>query len=119
MTTAPRKYPDSLNRYYDDEGWWALAWVDVYELNPSSSDANRYLRTTEAILADMTGDWDHTCGGGIWGSTDLNATSSVESKRSCKAIGGEDGAWRMFPAPQTLEDGGNIFLPGAVVCIFF
>src|ERR1700761_5760768 len=21
-----------LNKYYDDEGWWALAWLDAFEL---------------------------------------------------------------------------------------
>ena len=35
-----------LNQYYDDEGWWALAWAGAYEW---SHDA-RYLEMAEADL---------------------------------------------------------------------
>jgi predicted alpha-1,6-mannanase (GH76 family) len=52
-----------LNDYYDDEGWWALAWAGAYEL---THDA-RYLEMSETIFADMSGGWDDgACGGGIW-----------------------------------------------------
>src|ERR1017187_2612672 len=51
-----------LNEFYDDEGWWALAWAGAYE---SSHDA-RYLEMAELIFADMATGWDDTCGGGIW-----------------------------------------------------
>jgi predicted alpha-1,6-mannanase (GH76 family) len=54
-----------LNDYYDDEGWWALAWLDVYDV---THDA-RYLAMAKTIFADMTGGWDATtCGGGLWWS---------------------------------------------------
>src|SRR5579872_6221474 len=32
-----------LNEYYDDEGWWALAWIDAYEW----SHEPRYLAMAE------------------------------------------------------------------------
>ncbi len=53
-----------LNDYYDDEGWWALAWIKVFDL---THDA-RYLDMAKTIFADMTGAWDAKCGGGIWWS---------------------------------------------------
>jgi predicted alpha-1,6-mannanase (GH76 family) len=51
-----------LNEFYDDEGWWALAWANAYE----TSRDTRYLAMAESIFADMAGGWDNTCGGGIW-----------------------------------------------------
>jgi rhamnogalacturonyl hydrolase YesR len=52
-----------LNNYDDDEGWWALAWVDAYDLTANP----RYLAMAETILADIAAQWEtKTCGGGVW-----------------------------------------------------
>jgi predicted alpha-1,6-mannanase (GH76 family) len=54
---------DFLNAYDDDEGWWALAWIDAYDLTGKRA----YLAMAETIFANMAGEWDTTtCGGGIW-----------------------------------------------------
>jgi predicted alpha-1,6-mannanase (GH76 family) len=52
-----------LNNYDDDEGWWALAWVDAYDL----TGKQKYLAMAETIFADIAGEWEtNTCGGGVW-----------------------------------------------------
>ena len=56
----------------DDEGWWALAWVDAYDLTQNQD----YLNTGETIFSDLTTQWDTTtCGGGIWWSKDLTTSA--------------------------------------------
>lgn len=61
-TYAQKKHAGFLNEYYDDEGWWALAWIDAYDLTGDSA----YLGVARAIFKDMTTGWDDVCGGGIW-----------------------------------------------------
>jgi predicted alpha-1,6-mannanase (GH76 family) len=57
-------YQGFLNAYYDDEGWWALAWLGAYDLTGDE----KYLRCARDIFADMAAAWDDTWGGGIyWG----------------------------------------------------
>ncbi|EMC91332.1 glycoside hydrolase family 76 protein [Baudoinia panamericana UAMH 10762] len=52
-----------LNGYYDDEGWWALAWIAAYDVTGNSD----YLSTAEYIFNDMAQSLNTTpCGGGIW-----------------------------------------------------
>lgn len=53
-----------LNNYYDDEGWWALAWLRAYDL----THQQQYLDMAKTIFTDMSGGWDTTCNGGIWWS---------------------------------------------------
>jgi predicted alpha-1,6-mannanase (GH76 family) len=57
-------YPGFINGFYDDEGWWALAWIDAYDL----TGEEKYLTAAEDIFLDMTGGWDDVWSGGIyWG----------------------------------------------------
>ncbi len=50
-----------LNRYYDDEGWWALTWIRAYDL---TGDPN-YLALARYIFANLTRGWTPACGGGL------------------------------------------------------
>src|SRR5690242_20515087 len=60
-------YPGFMNGFYDDEGWWALAWIDAYDL----TGEEKYLTAAEDIFLDMTGGWDDVWSGGIyWGKHD-------------------------------------------------
>nr|OQO16378.1 hypothetical protein B0A51_16439 [Rachicladosporium sp. CCFEE 5018] len=51
-----------LNDYYDDEGWWALAWIAVYDVTGN----RQYLETAESIFDDMAKSFNTTPCGGIW-----------------------------------------------------
>ncbi len=39
-----------INEYYDDEGWWALAWVEAYDFTGNY----KYLEMAKTIFEDMT-----------------------------------------------------------------
>jgi predicted alpha-1,6-mannanase (GH76 family) len=63
-------YQGFSNGFYDDEGWWALAWISAYDL---TGDEN-YLAAADGIFQDMAGGWDDFLGGGIyWGKCDGSA----------------------------------------------
>jgi predicted alpha-1,6-mannanase (GH76 family) len=74
----PPFYIGFLNAYYDDEGWWALAWIDAYDLTGDE----KYLTAAGDIFQDMTGAWDDLWGGGIYwgkynGQPDRTGTGAV------------------------------------------
>jgi predicted alpha-1,6-mannanase (GH76 family) len=62
FTTARRRHADFINNYYDDNGWWALAWVAAYDLTRDG----RYLDAARTIFAHNVAGWDDTCSGGLW-----------------------------------------------------
>ncbi len=73
---AQKTGPGFLNKFYDDEGWWALAWIDGYDLTRNKD----YLSMAESIFADMSGAWDDTCRGGIWWSKDKNYKNAIANE---------------------------------------
>jgi predicted alpha-1,6-mannanase (GH76 family) len=68
---------DFLNNYYDDEGWWALAWVNAYDLTGEPD----YLNMAKTIFADMEKGWDPaTCGGGVLWKKRTAIKNSIENE---------------------------------------
>lgn len=77
FTAAQTKSKKFLNDYYDDEGWWALAWIDAYDLTQNP----QYLSMAATIFADMAGGWDtSTCGGGIWWSKEKHYKNAIANE---------------------------------------
>jgi predicted alpha-1,6-mannanase (GH76 family) len=88
---APKGF---LNTYYDDEGWWALAWIDAYDWTGD----NRFLSMAESIFSDMTGGWDNTCNGGIWWSKNRTYKNAIANELFLSVAAGL--ANRAAPASQ-------------------
>lgn len=63
-----------VNNYYDDEGWWAVAWMEAYDLYKTQD----YLDTAELLFEDMAGGWGTNCSnGGIWWDKAKTGISSI------------------------------------------
>ena len=81
-----------INDYYDDEGWWVLAWIEAYELTKE----DKYLEMARITFADMATGWDDVCGGGIyWKKPDIgksavqNELFMLAALRLHQRVGGE------------------------------
>ena len=73
---AQRRHADFVNMFFDDNGWWALAWVAAYDLTGES----RYLDAARVIFARNLGGWDDVCGGGMWWNTQRTYKNAVTNE---------------------------------------
>jgi predicted alpha-1,6-mannanase (GH76 family) len=64
------------NDFYDDMGWWAMAWIASYDLTRDP----KYLATAQDLFEDMTGGWNTPCGGGIWWDKKRTAVAAISNE---------------------------------------
>ncbi|MFB9902795.1 glycoside hydrolase family 76 protein [Allokutzneria oryzae] len=77
VTTHAKHSPGGfLNDYYDDQGWWALTWINAYELTRDG----RYLNSARSLFQDITGAWDNTCGGGVWWNRERRYKNAITNE---------------------------------------
>ena len=54
---------DFISQATDDTEWWALAWIDAYDLTGDT----KYLNEAVTIATHVNSLWDtSSCGGGVW-----------------------------------------------------
>lgn len=81
VAPASQDYPEQrtenyINEYYDDEGWWALAWVEAFDL----TGEQKYLEMAKTIFEDMKDGWDERCCGGILWKKGLLYKSAISNE---------------------------------------
>ena len=62
-----------INDFYDDEGWWALAWLDAWEY----TGERRYLEMATIIFKDITTGWSDR--GGLYWKKGLDYRGSISN----------------------------------------
>jgi predicted alpha-1,6-mannanase (GH76 family) len=76
FTRARRQRAGFINEFFDDNLWWALAWVGARDL---TGDA-RYLDAARAIFAHSLTGWDESCGGGLWWNEERRYKNAVTNE---------------------------------------
>ncbi|KAK3312405.1 glycoside hydrolase [Apodospora peruviana] len=71
-----RGFSGFINEFYDDEGWWALAWIRSWDVTRKAE----YLDMAEHIFDDMKNGTDNTCGGGIWWSKQRDYKNAIANE---------------------------------------
>ena len=65
-----------LVRYFDDNGWWALAWIKAYDV----TGEDRYLDAAKRIFDNLVTGWDDTCRGGVWWNEDRKYKNAITNE---------------------------------------
>lgn len=76
FAAAQHQHPGFIDSAYDDNGWWALAWVAAYDMTGES----RYLETARDIFTHNTAGWDGTCRGGLWWTEARNYKNAIPNE---------------------------------------
>lgn len=72
------------NEYIDDTGWWALVWIQAYDITGNTNYLNM-AKTTTNYMHDY---WDSQCGGGVYWSTAKKYKASIANELFLVATAG-------------------------------
>jgi rhamnogalacturonyl hydrolase YesR len=84
ISGAYAKHSNFTNDYIDDTGWWALAWLQAYDLTGNTN----YLNMAKTTTNYMHNYWDGTCGGGVYWSTAKQYKASIANELFLAATAG-------------------------------
>ncbi|MET8151996.1 glycoside hydrolase family 76 protein [Actinoplanes sp. NPDC049668] len=84
ISEAFAKNTDFTNEYIDDTGWWALVWLQAYDITGNRN----YLSMAETTTRYMHDYWDTTCGGGVYWRTDKQYKASIANELFLAATAG-------------------------------
>ncbi|KAB8300883.1 hypothetical protein EYC80_002811 [Monilinia laxa] len=76
LAKAPSNFHNFINGYYDDELWWVLAWIQVYDATGNIT----YLNTAASLYEDSKSAWGNTPCGGLWWDKDHTGVNTVENE---------------------------------------
>ncbi|KAI3540619.1 glycosyl hydrolase [Colletotrichum abscissum] len=69
-------FPNFINEFYDDEGWWALGLIRAYDVTQNQD----YLDMAVRIFADMKTGGNTNCNGGIYWSKDRKYVNAIANE---------------------------------------
>ncbi|MFI0943678.1 glycoside hydrolase family 76 protein [Streptomyces sp. NPDC021020] len=84
ISGAFAKNSNFTNDYIDDTGWWALVWLQAYDITGNTNYLNMARTTTDY----MHSYWDSQCGGGVYWSTAKQYKASIANELFLAATAG-------------------------------
>ncbi|NEB93881.1 glycoside hydrolase family 76 protein [Streptomyces bauhiniae] len=84
ITGAFAKNSNFTNDYIDDTGWWALVWLQAYDITGNTN----YLNMAKTTTNYMHNYWDSQCGGGVYWSTAKQYKASIANELFLAATAG-------------------------------
>ncbi|CZT44855.1 hypothetical protein WAI453_005609 [Rhynchosporium graminicola] len=76
FAVAEKTFPGFINGFYDDELWWAIAWIEVYD----TTKDEKYLNKAAAIFEDSKAAWGASPCGGLWWDKAHTQIGAVENE---------------------------------------